>query len=69
MTNGVSVGWADVYPWFLADQYIEMSGLADGYYLLESLVDPSDKILETDETDNSSTTLIKLSGNHVEIVD
>lgn len=69
MTNGVSVGWADIYPWFLADQYIEISGLADGHYLLESLVDPNDTILETDETDNSATTLIRLSGNHAEIVD
>ncbi len=68
MTNGVSVGWADVYPWFLADQYIEISDLADGHYVLESLVDPKDTILETDEADNSATALIRLSGNHAEIV-
>ena len=69
MTNGVSVGWADVYPWFLADQYIEISGLADGYYLLESMVDPDDRIIETDETDNISQTLIRLSGDRAEVVD
>jgi hypothetical protein len=43
--NGISVGWADstsarLYNWYLADQYIEVSGLPDGYYLLETEADP-----------------------------
>lgn len=68
MTNGISVGWADVYSWFLPDQYIEVSGVADGYYLLESVVDPDGTVLETNESDNAATTLIRLCGSRVEIV-
>ncbi len=41
MVNGISAGWADVYNWFLADQYIEISGVPDGIYLLETVANPA----------------------------
>lgn len=68
LRQGISVGWADVYNWYLAGQYIEVSGLADGYYLLETEADPNDTLVEGDETDNTSTTLIQLCGNRAEVV-
>ena len=40
MVNGISVGWADVYNWFLADQYIEISGVPDGLYVIETMANP-----------------------------
>lgn len=67
MTNGISVGWADVYNWFLADQYIEVSGLEDGYYLLETEADAAGTIVETHEQDNESWSLIRLRGNAAEL--
>lgn len=42
--------------------------LADGYYLLESLVDPDDTIVETEERDNNATTLIRLTGERAQVV-
>lgn len=68
MVNGISVGWADVYNWFLADQYLEVSGVDDGYYLLETIADPEDTIVESHERDNTMTMLIRLCGDAVEIV-
>jgi hypothetical protein len=68
MTNGISAGWADVYPWFLADQYIEVSGVPDGHYVLESVADPADTIVESDESDNSAAVLIRLAGDSAEVV-
>jgi hypothetical protein len=68
LRQGISAGWADVYNWYLAGQYIEVSGLADGYYLLETEADPNDTIVEDDDTDNTSTTLIQLCGNRAEVV-
>jgi hypothetical protein len=44
MVNGISVGWADVYNWFLPGQFIEVSGLPDGYYRLETEADPNNTI-------------------------
>jgi hypothetical protein len=68
LRQGMSVGWADVYNWFLPDQYIEVSGLPDGYYLLETLADADGLVLETNEHNNSATALIRICGNAVEIV-
>lgn len=59
--QGVSNGWADVYDWYLPDQYIEVTGVADGYYILETIADPDNTLLETDETNNCGSILIRLS--------
>ncbi len=67
MVTGISPGWADVYNWFLADQYIEVSGVPDGYYLLESIADPAQTVVESEEIDNSSEVLIEICGESVDI--
>lgn len=61
LVQGMSPGWADVYDWFLPDQYIEVSGLPDGLYLLETVVDPDDTIQEADESNNCGAVFIRLS--------
>jgi hypothetical protein len=66
--NGISVGWADVYNWHLADQFIEISGVPDGDYLIESVADPVGTIVERDETNNASFAHIRLCGDNVELV-
>lgn len=66
--NGISVGWADVYPWFLADQYIEVSGVADGYYILETVADQEGTVDEMDGSNNSASTLIRICGDQAEVV-
>jgi hypothetical protein len=68
MVNGISVGWADVYNWYLADQYIEVSDLEDGYYVLATRADPEDTIEEIDERDNDSSVHIQMCGDNVEVV-
>jgi hypothetical protein len=68
MVNGISVGWADVYNWYLADQFIEVSGLSDGYYVLETEADPLDTVLEARNGDNVSSTLIRICGEAAEVV-
>ncbi len=50
--QGLSVGWLDVYSKTLPDQWIDITGVPDGTYWLESEADPDDKILEKDETNN-----------------
>ncbi len=50
--QGQSIGWADVYTKDLEGQNIDITGLPDGNYWLESEADPLDHILEADETNN-----------------
>jgi hypothetical protein len=56
---GISVGWADLYSESLPGQWADLTGLADGEYWLETVIDPFDRILELDESNN--TTLAKIS--------
>lgn len=43
--QGMSVGWADVYNWFPPGQYVEVTGVPDGDYILDTTVDPTDRLI------------------------
>lgn len=57
---GISVGWGDEYQWFLLDQTIEITGIPDGRYRLRAIADPADLILESDESNNDTWTMVDL---------
>jgi subtilase family serine protease len=57
-----------VYNWFLPDQYIEVSGVPDGYYLLETIADADELVLEASEYNNRVTALIRICRDAAEIV-
>ena len=61
LIQGITPGWADVYDWYLPDQFIEVSGVPDGYYILETIADPDNTLLEADETNNCGAVLIRLT--------
>lgn len=52
--QGLSVGWYDIYTKELPDQWIDVTGVPEGTYWLESEVDPDNLILESDETNNAA---------------
>jgi hypothetical protein len=57
---GISVGWADVYGKNLPGQWIDVTGLADGQYWLETEVDPNNVLQEIDNTNNITRVLVNL---------
>ena len=59
-SQGISVGWADVYDSSLADQWIDITDVPDGTYWLESVVDRNNRLLESDETNNVARIKITL---------
>ena len=61
-TQGINHGWADVYDWYIPDQYIEVTGVTDGYYRLEFCADPFNEIEEENEDNNCVVNHIRLSG-------
>ena len=61
-SQGVNYGWADVYDWYIPDQYIEVTGVRDGYYRLEFCADPFNELEEADETNNCIVNHIRLTG-------
>jgi hypothetical protein len=76
LIQGITKGWADIYEWYLPGQYLEVTGVPDGDYVLETIFDPDDKILESDDVNdrnNCGSVLIRLSNmgtpqRHAEII-
>lgn len=73
LTNrvGISVGWGDRYPWDFAYQWIDITNLAAGNYVVRSTVDIADWYLETDDYDNCRWARVRVpsSGTAVTILD
>jgi hypothetical protein len=60
--QGITSGWADIYDYYLPDQYIDVAGVADGVYVLETIADPDDALRETSESNNCTSIVIRLRG-------
>jgi hypothetical protein len=59
--QGMAVGWTDEYNWFLPGQYVEVTGVPDGDYILDTTVDPTARLIESDRTNNCGSVLVRLS--------
>ncbi len=59
--QGIEPGWSDIYEWYVPDQYVEVTGVTDGFYLLTMCADPFNEIEEADETNNCLTNHILLT--------
>ncbi len=64
-TTGISVGWADKYQYYLDGQSVDISSLNDGVYWLVSTVDYLDRLLETNNGNNSAQVKIQITGNAI----
>jgi hypothetical protein len=68
--NGVSVGWADRYPWNFAFQWIDITGLKGGTYTIRTAVDLYGYFAESSETNNCAWARISFgsSGSAVKVL-
>jgi hypothetical protein len=66
--EGLSVGWGDRYSASTAYQWIKINGLKDGNYRIQVIADPGNRFLESTETNNTSSTYIRISGNTVTLL-
>jgi hypothetical protein len=57
---GLSVGWSDIYPWNFAWQWINVTGVPAGQYLLKLTADPGQDFLEKREDNNCNWTRIRI---------
>jgi len=61
MLQGISVGWMDTYGKNLPGQDIDITGLPDGTYWLETEIDPDNVLLEKDETNNTARVKVTIA--------
>jgi hypothetical protein len=52
--QGISPGWSDIYEYKLEGQAIDITGLPSGEYNLRVVIDPGNRIIESNEKDNVS---------------
>lgn len=73
LTVGLSVGWADIYPYDMYQQHIDLTDIPDGRYRLREIADPFDYFEELDETNNETWVDVEITKTglipKVEIVD
>lgn len=60
MDQGLSAGWADRYAWYLDGQWVDVTGLPPGHYVLEVEVNPARVIEESTYENNAASTLVYL---------
>jgi hypothetical protein len=65
---GLSVGWGDKYPWSIAFQYIDISGMPNGNYCLTVTADPRGEFIEANIANNSVQTLISIQSSIVTVL-
>lgn len=53
--QALNPGWTDYYGAGLDDQWIDITGVPAGDYLVEIVVDPEDLLVESDESNNRAT--------------
>jgi lysyl oxidase/S-layer family protein len=62
---GISIGWGDEYEWYLAWQWVDITGLPSGTYTLRAMVDPYGFFLEEREANQCSYAKLGISGSRV----
>jgi hypothetical protein len=60
LTQGISVGFGDRYPARLEGQFVNITGLATGRYVLVLTVDPEGRMLDMHEDNDTSSVLVKI---------
>ncbi len=65
---GLSVGWGDEYPSSIAFQYIDITGLPNGDYLVTLEADLANEFVELDENNNSSWATIRITRKSVTVI-
>ena len=61
--SGISAGWDDKYPWFIPDQYIDVSNVPDGRYLIVDRINEAGNVIESNRANNVSMACVELHGD------
>lgn len=66
---GLSVGWGDEYPSTIAGQYIDITGLALGDYIITLKADQRTEFVESSESNNSACARIRIARSGVKVLE
>lgn len=66
---GMSVGWGDAYRYQRPGNYVEFGANGDGLFVVRTIVDPLNNVLESDESDNTTYALLRVTGEDVRVIE
>lgn len=66
---GLSIGWGDVYRWQRPGMYVEFDGQPNGRYVVRSIVDANNHVLEGHDDDNVSYAYIDVQGDTITLLE
>jgi hypothetical protein len=59
---GISPGWEDTYPWFIPDQYIDITHVPDGRYLMIDQINIQRLVAESNYSNDVSEACVEIHG-------
>ena len=65
---GLSVGWGDIYPWNFAGQYIDVTNLPNGRYLVCATANPKGRYRELHDWNNQAWARIRITGGSLTVL-
>jgi hypothetical protein len=66
--QGISIGWMDTYSRNTPGQFVNLSETPDGLYALRSTVDPGNRLLELDESNNTALLFFTIRKNKLQVI-
>ena len=64
LNQGISIGWSDEYGSHLPGQFVQITGLPEGDYVLENQVNPLQMLPESDYTNNFTAVKLHYTPKH-----
>ncbi len=60
---GISVGWGDEYEWYLAWQWVDITNVPAGTYVVRASVDPNGSFTESSEANQCAWARVRFGGS------
>jgi len=65
--QGISVNCGDLYGRYLDCQWIDITGIPDGHYIVQANVNPTQLVIESDHRNNIVQCEVHLQGNDITV--
>ena len=65
--QGISVNCGDLYPRHLDCQWIDITGVPDGSYVVQANINPTQLVIESDQSNNIIQCRIQLQGQRITV--
>ena len=59
--QGISVGWQDIYGSYLDCQWLDITGVLPGDYVLRVTINPEQRLIESNYSNNTATATVRIA--------